>query len=189
VSAPGGGAARPRRYAGAVHLRRPTIATAVATIVLAGCGGGGSDDPPEVKSKADFVAAADKICRDRDERSVELAKDSNGGSAAVLTGKLADIYADTISRLRALDLPPGADRAGAQKYVKSVSDMTKPVQRMKASAAKLEDARDVGSLKNAAAKLQLDVNTVQAIGDLSDQNARTYGFKICGKQQSANPIA
>jgi len=163
-----------------------------AALVLGGCGGDDKDDdaPAKVESKADYIKAGDKICHDRDDRSLKLAKSSNNkGNVADLTGRLADIYADAISRQRALELPPGADRAGAQLYVKSVIAMTRPVQRMKASADALAKADDDDAIKKAAAKLQSDVNTVQSIGDLADQQARRYGFKVCGKQQALNPVA
>ena len=38
-------------------------------------------------------------------------------------------------------------------------------------------------IKKAGTELGRNVNTVQAISDLADQNAREYGMKRCGKQQ------
>jgi hypothetical protein len=185
-----GRGARSRRHARAARL--PWLgAILVAAVVLGGCGGGG--DSAKVKTKADFIAAGDRICRDRDDRSVALARTADSdGNVARLTGGLADIYATAIAKLRALALPPGADRAGAQRYVSSVATMSRPVQRMKASAANLAAVartRSPRATKKAAERLQLDVNTVQAIGDLADQNARAYGFRSCGQQQPANPVS
>jgi len=68
--------------------------------------------------------------------------------------------------------------------VLSVTAMRRPVQRMKTTAADVEKADDVTKLKAAGAQLQINVNTVQALGDVADQNARTYGMKSCGQQQS-----
>jgi hypothetical protein len=167
-------------------------ATLAATIVLGSCGGGG-DGGATITKKADFIAAGDKICRDRDDRSLQLARTADrDGNVARLTGGLADIYADAIAQLRALPLPAGADRAGAQKYVGSVATMSRPVQRMKASAdnlATIAATKSRSAAKKAAERLQLDVNTVQAIGDLADQNARVYGFRRCGHQAPANPVS
>lgn len=168
-------------------MRRPLLSSALlAALVVAGCGGG-ADKPVVVKSKADFVKAADKICVERDKRSTKLAKSSdNKANAAQITADLGDIYADAVAKLRALPLPPGADRAGARKYIAAVADMQKPVARMKAAAASLEaaiDAKSAQRIETGAKQLQLSVNTVQAISDLADQDARAYGFHNCGQQQ------
>jgi hypothetical protein len=192
VTAAGGGrGARSRRHSRAVRL--PWLgAILVVAVALGGCGGGGAATA-KVKTKGDFIAAGDRICRDRDDRSVQLARSADSdGNVARLTAKLADIYAAANAKLQALALPPGPDRAGAQKYVRSVATMSRPVQRMKASArnlAAVAATKDARAAAKAAERLRLDVNTVQAIGDLADQNARAYGFRSCGQQQPANPVA
>ncbi len=156
----------------------------VAAVLLAGCGGGGDeDDDGKIETKAAFIAAADKICLERDARSRKLARDSSTDIGR-LSRQLAEAYEDAIAEVEALALPPGAARAGAQKYVLSVTAMRRPVQRMKTTAADVEKADDVTKLKAAGAQLQINVNTVQALGDVADQNARTYGMKSCGRQQS-----
>jgi hypothetical protein len=175
-----------------VSARSLSAILVAAAMTLGGCGGSGKDDAPPAKiaSKADYIKAGDKICHDRDDRSLKLAKASdNKGNVAELTGELAKIYADAIARQRALALPPGSARAGARRYVKSVVAMSRPVQRMKAAADVLAKADDDAAVKTAAAHLQSNVNTVQSIGDLADQEARTYGFKVCGQQQAQNTVA
>jgi hypothetical protein len=163
-------------------VRRPQLGAALVVVaVLAGCGG--TKDGSKVASKADFIAAADKICIERDARSKQLAREPNS-NVGRLSGELADAYATAIAKVEALDLPPGAARPGAAKYVKSVTDMRRPVQRMKAAATTFAAATSVSQIKAAGAELQRNVNTVQAISDLADQNARTYGMKSCGQQQS-----
>jgi hypothetical protein len=191
VTADGGGRRARSRLRGVVRL--PWLgAILAAALALGGCGGGG-EAAATIKTKADFIAAGDRICRDRDDRSLRLARTADrDGNLARLTGGLADIYAATIAKLQALPLPPGADRAGAQKFVRSVASMSRPVQRMKASAqnlAAVAAAKRAPAAKKAAERLQLDVNTVQAIGDLADQNARLYGFRRCGKQAPSTPVA
>ncbi|MEA2217772.1 MAG: hypothetical protein QOJ35_398 [Solirubrobacteraceae bacterium] len=168
-------------------------AVLVATIVLGGCGGG-AKGPPKVASKADFVKAGDAICIDRDRRSSQLIKDLGAnGELARLSSELADIYADAIASLQALPLPPGTARAGAQKYVASVVAQRRSVQRMKAAATQLDVAvrsKQVPAVKAASQQLQIDVNTVQALGNVADLNARTYGFRKCGAQSlGSNPVA
>ncbi len=168
-----------------MHLTRLS-ATLVAIVLLAGCGEE-RVKAPQIKTKADFIAAADKICLERDARSRNLAREP-GNDVGRLTVDLAQAYETAISKSEALALPPGPDRAGAQKYVRSVASMRRPVQRMKTSAAALEAATDVPALKLTGARLAMDVNTVQAIADLADQNARVYGMKRCGQQQALPPV-
>ena len=161
-------------------MRRTTLnLILVAALLVAGCG----DDGPKITSKAGFIAAADKICVQRDARGRMFARES-GTSVGRLSRKLAGAYADAIAQVAALDLPAGAGRAGAQRYVTSVLAMRRPVARMMASAAQVENARDLTALKAASAQLQVNVSTVQASSDVADRNARTYGMKSCGQQQS-----
>jgi len=187
------GSVRPPLRRGAVRSSRiARCACVAAALLVAGCGGGGEQDggSAAIESKADYIAAGDKICRDRDERSIELVENAAGKTTPVLTGELAAIYADVNARLLALELPPGADRAGAQRFATAVSGLRKPVARMKASADEL--AADIEAKRPTKAGLEeltANVNTVQAISDLADQRAREYGFKSCGQQQTTVPIA
>jgi len=175
-----------------VSARSLSALLVAAAVLLGGCGGDDGDDGADatIETKADYIKAGDKVCHDRDDRSLKLAKTSNNeGNVAELTGELADIYSEAINRQQALDLPEGSAREGAQRYVDSVKAMARPVARMKSSADALADANDDEAIKQAAATLQANVNTVQSIGDLADQQARRYGFKVCGKQQALNPVA
>ena len=169
--------ARSRGYSAAMRLIAVAVLVAAA---LAGCGGDEKDT--KIDTKAEFIAAADKICVERDTRGRQLVRESQS-DVAKLTRGLADAYMTAITKLEALDLPPGAARAGAAEYVKSVSDMRRPVQRMRASAEKFGASDTVAEIKKAGTELGTNVNTVQAISDLADQNARQYGMKRCGKQQ------
>jgi hypothetical protein len=165
--------------------------TLVAALLAGGCGG--NDGPPEVKTKADFVAAADKICVERDQSSTKLQTDlKTDDDLARLSGGLADIYAKAIAELQALSLPPRDARAGARTYVDATVALRKPVQQMKADALNLEAAiktRKTAAVKAAGQKLQISVNTVQALGEVADQSARTYGMRNCGQAATPNPVS
>jgi hypothetical protein len=191
VTAPGAARrGRSRVYAAAVRRPGLLLATLVASIAIAGCGGGGST---KIDSKADFIKAGDKICTDRDKDSAKFVN-SLGKEAQVaqLSGGLADIYAKTIAKVQALELPPGAARAGAQAYVQAVAAQAKPVQRMKAAAAVLGKAvasKDLDAVKKTGQQLQIHVNTVQVLGDVADQKARDYGFAHCGQEPLKSPVS
>jgi len=163
-----------------------TLTIAALLLVLSGCGGG---DDGKISSKADYIAAGDKVCADRDTRSLKLARSHD--SLAAVTRRLADIYADAITRLKAIALPPAPARTGAQAFVTKVDALTKPVGRMKASALVVDAAvktKRASAIEKSVEQLQVNVNTVQAITDSTDLNARNYGFKSCGQQQS-NPVS
>ncbi|MGI8728566.1 MAG: hypothetical protein ACR2LK_00960 [Solirubrobacteraceae bacterium] len=161
----------------------PLCAVLAAVAIAAGCGG------DEIDSKADFIAAGDRICTERDEQSLELAASEDKDDAPQLTRELAEIYSMTISKIKALALPPGDARAGAEEFVESVDAMASPVQRMKEAADALAATRSAAAIKEAAAELQSTVNTVTAIGDLADLRAREYGFERCGQQRPVDPVA
>jgi hypothetical protein len=168
-----------------VQRSRPSLgagsrlsAILVGAVLVAGCGGG-----DKTVSKAQFITAADQICVQRDARGRKLARES-GTTVGRLSRKLADAYADAIAQVEALDLPAGAARAGARRYVTSVRAMRRPVGRMKAAAAQVENAGNLTALKDASAQLQVNLSTVQASSDVADRDARRYGMKSCGQQQS-----
>lgn len=165
-----------------------SLAVAVALVVLSGCGGGGDDG--KISSKADYIAAGDKICAERDKRSIKLARSTHGNLADV-TLQLADIYAVAINGLKAIPLPPAPARAAAQAFVIDVDALTKPVGRMKASALEVQAAvksKRAASVEKSVQQLQINVNTVQVITDSTDLSARNFGFKRCGQQQ-ATPVS
>jgi hypothetical protein len=171
-------------------VRRGGWAALAAAAVLGGCGGGGDEPgPAKIETKADYIAAGDRICRERDERSVKLTQPGEGqATTAGLALELADVYTDSINRLQALPLPPGAARPGAERYAMAVANLRRPAQQMKETARALSAATTEADIKRLAGRLQINVNSIQAINDLADLHARSYGFKICGKQQPAAPI-
>ena len=172
-----------------MRLRPFTTATLLAALVIGGCG----DDGANIKTKADFIAAADSICVQRDAASTKLQTSLNNDyDLAKLTGSLADIYAKAVKDLAALPLPPGAARAGAARYVQQTIALRKPVARMKSTAIDLtaaEKTRKTAIIKNAGQQLQISVSTVQALGDVADATARAYGMHNCGQAANSNPVS
>jgi hypothetical protein len=176
-------------YPGAVPLR-PLCAAFAAALLLCGCGGG--DDAGKIETKADFIAAADKICRERDASAVKLSRVQSDADLGRLSGQLAKIYEKAISELESVSLPPGSARPGAEKYVRATVALRKSVQRMSAASSQLQSAaaeKRAGALKDAATQLQTSVNTVQALGEVADQAARTYGMHNCGQTGTAAPVS
>ena len=178
-------------YPGAVRSRL-LCAACLATLALAGCGGGGDDDAANVKTKADFVAAADAICVKRDEASAKLASVQTDADLARLSSQLAAIYDTAIKELQAVELPPGDARAGAERYVQATVALSRPVQQMEDASAKLDAAvktKQAGSLKEAGEALQHSVTAVQGLADAADQAARDYGMHKCGQAPGSDPVS
>lgn len=176
-------------YAGAVRSR-PCCAALLAAILLAGCGGG--DDGGKIESKADFVAAADKICLERDTSASKLASVQSDADLGRFSGELARIYKKAIAEFESVSLPPGGARAGAEKFVRATVALRKPVERMTAASTSLQaaaSAKQAGALKTAGEQLQTSVNTVQALGEVADQAARDYGMRNCGQTGRPLPVS
>jgi hypothetical protein len=171
-------------------VRRLALSLLVlAMIALGGCGGG---DDKKIASKADFIAAADSICRERDASSTKLKAVSTDDDLARLSAGLADIYAKAITELQALSLPPGAARAGADAYVKATLALREPAKQMKTASENLEAAiktRRTAKVKDAGQQLQISVNTVQSLGEVADASARSYGMRNCGQSGPAAPVS
>jgi hypothetical protein len=167
---------------------RPLYATLLAVLLLAGCGGGDDD---KTTTKADFVAAADKICVARDTSASKLGAVQSDADLGRLSGELATIYDKAITDLEAVALPAGSARAGAEKYVRATAALRQPVQRMAAASKGLQSsaAKGAGALKEAGVQLQTSVNTVQALGGVADQAARDYGMRSCGQTGTPQPVS
>lgn len=153
-------------------------------LVIAGCGGGAT--------KTEFVAAADEICRERDESATQLAAVRSDADVGRLSGELAKIYEKAIADLESLSLPGGDARAGAEKYVRATVALRVHVERMAAASTSLEAAartKQAGALKAAGERLQGSVNTVQALGEIADRAARDYGMRACGQAGAGLPVS
>lgn len=165
----------------------PALAAGLALAACGGDGGGSATD-----SKAEFVAAADRICVERDQSAGRLRPAGSVADFGRLSGQLAAIYDKTIADVQALELPPGAARAGAQRFVTTTVALRRPVDRMKASARRLEaaaEANDGAELKAASQDLQANVNAVQALSVVADKAARDYGMRDCGRSENVVPIS
>jgi hypothetical protein len=152
--------------------------TVVAGLALGACG-----DANKIESKADFIAAADKVCAARDANAATLKPVASAADLGRLSAQLASVYDQAINDIEALDLPSGTARAGAQKFVTSTVAVRRPVDAMKVASRALQaaaEAKDAEGLKEASQTLQLQVNAVQALNVVADQAARDYGMRKCG---------
>ncbi len=165
---------------------RPCCAALLAALLIAGCGGDGAD---EVQTKADFIAAADKICLARDTGASKLAPVQSDNDLGRFSGELAKVYEKAIDDLEAVPLPAGTARAGAEKYVRATVALRGPVELMTAASTRLRAAASAAALKEAGQQLGTGVNSVKSLGEVADRAARDYGMRNCGQTGRPAPVS
>jgi hypothetical protein len=150
-------------------MRQGLAAGAVACACLAGCGGG--SDPPR---KADYIAEADRICRDFDNELAAIEEPKAVKDISGFADKAAPIARRGIAKLRQLEAPeefkPEADRmiAGLEEGTRLIEDLSKA-----AKAQDLDEVRAIGKRATARA------------GELQ-REARAAGFTSCGIEDGSS---
>ena len=152
---------------------RSAAAVPLALLVLAGCGG---DDAP---SKAEFIAAADKVCQDLDAQTDKLGQSEpdNLEEIAQLARDLKKTAQDAVKRVSALEVPEGADGDKAQEWKDAVK--AEAEEKLIPAVEDLEraaEAKDQKGIVEAAQKFQ------QLEANRSDQLAKEIGLKECGDE-------
>jgi len=154
-----------------------------ATLALAGCGGGGQDEPAsggpgrsaKPLTKAQFIVRADAICADvkraQEPYSERIRALSRGGELTRLTPILEAALGESrkgLGRLRALPAP-GEDRATLDGYLAAADRL------LAASTALTEAARS-----DDRAKGRRVAATADALSADEKRLADEYGFRECG---------
>lgn len=136
------------------------VVAAFAMTLLAGCSDG--------DSKADFIAAADDVCREADESISEIGAPRLEERVLEYVEQAEEISAELVTDLRALD-PPAADADEVEQMIdglETATDMLEPL-----AQATLD--RDAGELE----RLQQEI---QQVTDDVSEFAESYGFEVCG---------
>lgn len=136
------------------------VAAAFAATPLAACSG---DD-----SKEDFIAAADAVCRDADERVAGLERPRGEKGVRAYVEQAEEISAGLVEDLKDLE-PPAGDAAEVDAMIGDLERATSLLEPlMRASVNRDADAIE---------KLQEEVR--QVTDDVSEL-AKSYGFEVCG---------
>lgn len=90
-------------------------ASVLATVALAGCGGGG-DKSGGTLTKAEFVAQANALCKDYDARIDALGEPAGIEDLVALAEQAKPIAEEAVAKLRALT-PPEDLQAGYDEYL------------------------------------------------------------------------
>lgn len=181
----------------------------VALLALAGCGGSDSSSdesdapvagetstteqpPPAPPTKAEYIAAADKVCKQGNVEGARLVGDLNdtlaalssattpeaqkstASAAANLLGKIAELRDEVSSDLEALETP---EAGPADKYLASRERSTEATRDQVKAFQAYGNAPSPETSAAAAAAAEKS----QELTDESRKLAEQYGFKICGQ--------
>jgi hypothetical protein len=137
------------------------VAAAVsAATTLAACSGG--------PSKEDFIAAADDVCREADERVAEIGRLRSEDDIAEYVEQTKEVSVDLVSSLRELEAPE-ADQARFEDMIDGIERATDLLGPMaQAVIERREDGFD--ELQQELGQIAEDVNDF----------AESYGFEVCG---------
>jgi hypothetical protein len=135
-------------------------------------------------TKAGYIRRADEVCRTARSRLVPIrgkivaaAQGSDPGVVfkryAQLTGQAANVYSDTVSRLRGLDAP-AADQAQIDRLNQLVAQIAS-IESQISSAAAAHDSARIKALNVAVTRTT----------DTYRSAARAYGFRDCGAAAAA----
>ncbi len=150
-----------------MRSRAVTLAAiAAAAVAVAGCSGGGGGD--DRLSKDEFIAQADAICKEANEKLDALGEPASFEEVASLAGDAIAIQEDAIAQLRALE-PPAEDEA-------TLNEAYALLDRQVEVGRQIQEAAAAGD----AAKIEELVAEIEPIDEEADQIAADYGLEECG---------
>ena len=147
------------------------LAVFAACMLAAGCGnddGGDGAAESQRLTKEEYIAQADAICKEANDRIAALPEPQSTDELAVLGQQVLDIGQEELDRLRALQ-PPAADEA----TVNGAYDL---IEQQLGVAADLVNAAGDGEL----GQVQELLDQGEQLNDQADQIARDYGLEECG---------
>jgi polyhydroxyalkanoate synthesis regulator phasin len=137
------------------------VATFAATS-LAAC----SDDAGT--SKEDFVAAADDVCREADEKIAEIGQPRVEEGILEYVEQAQEVSADLAADLRELE-PPAEDAADVEQMI---DDLERATDLLEPLAQATVD-RDANAVQELQEEVQQTTDDISAFAD-------SYGFEVCG---------
>jgi hypothetical protein len=161
---------RPSRYL--------PIATVLAVLALAGCGGGGSTTASEpattetkpTPSKAQLIAQGDGICAEVNAAVGSVAASESGVPNEI--AQVSTLYSGMVERLKDLGAPK--EKEGYDEFIAAAEALAKVEGEVKLAA----DREDTTALGEAASKAAPALEEFEA-------QAAIYGFEKCSEGPSA----
>ena len=151
-------------------------ATGLAAVLLAACGGGGGGGGSASKAptKAEFVKAADKICKKADDKFDDIDGPSGQDDYEGMQEFSEDsvkLFEAALTDLRKLEVPEGDEEDveevydGIEKQIKLIEDL--------GEAAEDEDDDRINEIFEEGEDQSKEL----------DESADDYGFKVCGREE------
>jgi hypothetical protein len=146
------------------------LAVFTACVLAAGCGRDENGEGAEAQrlSKADFIAQADAVCKEANDRIDALPEPQSTDQLADLGQQVIDIGQEELDRLRVLR-PPAADEA----TINGAYDL---IEQQLGVAADLVDAARDGEL----GQVQQLLDQGEQLNEQADRIASDYGLEECG---------
>jgi hypothetical protein len=150
--------------------------------LAAGCGGG---EEPSKQTKEQFIAEADVVCAGvvDDLQRKGATEPTTAAQVAQANNLLADAHGKLADGLSEVELPVGADRAGAKAYVDSVKRTDPLLAKLRSSGRELVDAvesADRQALADAGNDVRMALDGFRKARADSDLLAVRYGLNVCG---------
>lgn len=136
------------------------VAAASAATSLAACSG--------EQAKDDFIAAADGVCREADERIAGIERPRGEKGVRAYVQQAEEISADLVADLRELE-PPEGDEATIDRMIDGLDRVTNLLGPL-VQATVDRDAEELEELQQEVQQVTDDVSEV----------AQSYGFEVCG---------
>lgn len=156
--------------------------TAVLCAVLAACTGGsrggrasGSPSPTGM-SHADYVSAANAVCKDVGDKAEALREPTTAVGYAETLAELLAILEDGQRRLEALT-PPAADRAAVEDNFIEVGEDQVTV--LREALPKVRAAADAGDQRKAQEEFVLAFQTISQMEARDESWTTSYGLTEC----------
>ena len=147
---------------------RIVVATPLAVIILAACGG----DP---LSKEEFIAQADAICAEAEEEIADMERPTNPDQIDSFVQQARELTENTLEQLRELD-PPEADAEQLEQMLDAIQRAVDQLLAL-AEAAKTNDTQAIADASR----------EVQEATETSREIASEYGFEKCGGVAPTGP--
>lgn len=148
---------------------RKRLTLLLLAALAAGCGGGGGGGSGERLTRADWVAAADAVCRELKERLDDLGEPGDLADLAKLTGKALPIVEDELGRLRELR-PPAELQAEVNAWLATGDESLETLR----AVGKAADQGDLAAVSRIGAEAQRNEQR-------SDRLARGLGLTDCAE--------
>ncbi len=146
-----------------MRIRRAALAVVAIALLAAGCG----DDR---LTKEEYIAQADAICKEGNEKMLALAVPTGLEEVAELAGQAIEIQEQAVADLRALK-PPEADEAILNEAYDLLDRQIEIGKQIQAAAEAADQA-----------KIQELFPQIDSVNRQATQIAKDYGLVECGRE-------